>query len=156
MAKLCKGIGTLLLALVIVVGLLMFLPSLFGKELFNVVSGSMEPEIPVGSLIMVQYEEPKTIEEGEVIAFEHQGSVVTHRVVQNDIPKASLITKGDANTQEDFEPVSYGQVIGVVQFHVAALGAIFGALSTINGKIFLIALAVVGALLNVLGQKLQH
>uniref|UniRef100_UPI00272AA35C hypothetical protein n=1 Tax=Dubosiella newyorkensis TaxID=1862672 RepID=UPI00272AA35C len=43
-----------------------------------------------------------------------------------------------------------------VQFHAPALGAIFGALSMINGKIFLIALAVVGALLNVLGQKLQH
>lgn len=104
MAKLCKGIGTLLLALVIIVGLLMFLPSLFGKELFNVVSGSMEPEIPVGSLIMVQYEEPETIEEGEVIAFVHRGSVVTHRVVQNDIPKASLITKEMPTPKKTLNP----------------------------------------------------
>ncbi len=154
--KIIAHIGRFLLIFVIVLGLLMVVPNLFGIQMYNVVNGSMEPQIPVGSLIGVRYEEPSMLESGQVITFIHRDSIVTHRVVSNDVSNGELITKGDANAQEDMEPVLYNDVIGQVCFHVPILGAIFAQLSTLNGKIFLLSFAALGALMNVIGSKKQE
>ncbi len=50
---LCNLLGTLILVLVIASCLPLTVPRLFGYEIYEVVSGSMEPEIPVGSVIYV-------------------------------------------------------------------------------------------------------
>lgn len=143
-----RGLGNGLLAIVILCGLAMVVPGLFRIEMFNVVSGSMAPQIPVGSLIGVRYEAPETLQPGDVIAFLHRDSVVTHRVVANEKQNHELITKGDANAQEDMDPVAYTDLIGKVRFHVPVLGALFGWFSQMEGKIFLIALGTIGALLS--------
>lgn len=134
----------------------MVVPNLFGIQMYNVVTGSMEPQIPVGSLIGVRYEEPSMLEPEQVITFIHRDSIVTHRVVLNDVSNRELITKGDANAQEDMEPVPYKDVIGRMCFHIPIIGAIFAELSTLNGKIFLLALAAIGALMNMIGSKKQE
>ena len=87
-----RGLGNGLLAIVILCGLAMVVPGLFRIEMFNVVSGSMAPQIPVGSLIGVRYEAPETLQPGDVIAFLHRDSVVTHRVVANEKQNHELIT----------------------------------------------------------------
>lgn len=145
--KFRKWLGTGLLVLVIGLGLCMVVPNFFGIQLFNVVSGSMEPAIPVGSLVAVQYEEPDSIAPPAVIAFIHRGSVITHRLIENDIETQELITKGDANAQNDMEPIPYSDLIGVVRFHIPFIGALFAALSSLYGKIFLLCLAILGVLL---------
>lgn len=144
------AIGTGLIGLVIVVALMITLPGLFGIKLYNVTTGSMEPAIPIGSLIAVKYEEPDQIHAQDIIAFEHRGSVVTHRVVENDQSSQQFITRGDANAQNDFEPVPYIDLIGVLKMHVPVIGAFFAWLSTMSGKLFLLALAAVGALMNLM------
>ena len=80
------------------------LPRLAGLQIFEVVSGSMEPAIPTGSIVYVEETEPSQAEEGDVIAFYSatgSGAVITHRVVQNRVVSGELITKGDANEKED-------------------------------------------------------
>ena len=48
---------------------LLVLPGIFGYHMYHVLSGSMEPEMPVGSLIYVHEEKPEDIEEQDIIAF---------------------------------------------------------------------------------------
>ena len=66
---LCSVSGTLILISVIAVCIPITVPKLMGYEIYNVVSGSMEPEIPIGSAIYVKAAEPEGVQEGDVIAF---------------------------------------------------------------------------------------
>ena len=80
---LCSVLGTLILIGVIAAFLPLTVPRLMGYEIYEVVSGSMEPEIPVGSVIYVKAVQPQEVEAGDVIAFHKDGSVITHRVEEN-------------------------------------------------------------------------
>ena len=114
---LCGAAGTVLILAVIALLILPSLPKFTDYEIFNVISGSMEPKIPVGSLIIVEPREASQVEEGEVIAFMSNGSVITHRVVENLSFEGEFVTKGDANLQEDMGNVPYDHLIGVVIRH---------------------------------------
>ena len=80
---LCSVLGTLILLGVIAAFLPLTVPRLMGYEIYEVVSGSMEPEIPVGSILYVEETPPEEIEAGDVIAFMRNDTVVSHRVEEN-------------------------------------------------------------------------
>ena len=101
---LCNILGTLILLSVILSCLPPAMARIRGDQIYNVVSGSMEPGIPVGSAIYVQAVEPEAVEEGDVIAFYSGTSVIAHRVVRNQTVEGEFTTKGDANEQEDMNP----------------------------------------------------
>lgn len=126
-------LGTVLIALLI--GLIYLGPYRF----FIVVSGSMEPEILTGSLILVDQanSEPVT---GDVITFQHGDTVVTHRVVQTT--PEGYETKGDANKRKDDGIVSRGQVIGTCVGSIPYLGYVCSWFRTRTGKILICLLAV--------------
>lgn len=97
-------IGTGMIVIVIALCSLLVLPGLFGFQMYNVITGSMEPSIPVGSLIYVNVTEPEDIKEKDVIAFYsslEDGGIITHRVVANNVVSGTFNTKGDANDGED-------------------------------------------------------
>ena len=119
---LCSIIGILILCSVIASCLPVTVPRLMGYEIYNVVSGSMEPEIPVGSVIYVKAAAPEEVREGDVIAFWSNGSVVAHRVVKNKMVEGSFVTKGDANAREDMNEADYEALIGRVAAHYPVLG----------------------------------
>ena len=102
---LCNVLGTLFLLLVIVLLLPLGLPKLMGYQVFNVVSGSMEPTIPVGSMILVKPMEGSEIEEKDIILFHtSEETVVTHRVMENHVVEGEFITKGTAKSEyKDFQ-----------------------------------------------------
>ena len=109
-ATVCSVVGTILLALVIVVCIPLTVPRIAGYQIYTVISGSMEPAIPTGSLVYVRNTAPSGIEKGDVIAFYgslENGSIITHRVVSNNSVSGEFVTKGDANAKEDMEPVSH-------------------------------------------------
>lgn len=140
---------------------LLVIPSLMGISLYAVTTGSMEPALPVGSLVFAQPVDEAALEAGDIIAFrgrlnetDPSMSVITHRVVSNDVAALELITKGDANNGEDIAPVPYSSVIGKVSLSVPALGAVGTALSTWNGKVSLIVLIFGGLLLSLAGDQL--
>ncbi len=68
-ALLCNVLGTLILVLVIGLSLAATLPRLLGYEIYHIVTGSMEPEIPVGSVIYVSPVPAEEVGEGEIVAF---------------------------------------------------------------------------------------
>lgn len=62
-ARICSMIGVSLLILVILICIPLTLPRLAGFDIYTVVTGSMEPAIPVGSLIYVREEVPAELME---------------------------------------------------------------------------------------------
>jgi len=123
--KICGFLSTILLIVLFALAVLLIGPNLLGMKSFAVLSGSMEPKIPVGSIVFVDEVEPATLQMGDVITYNLSGStMVTHRVVDVDIENQSIITKGDANEVEDGAPVSFSQVVGKMKMHVPYLGYI--------------------------------
>lgn len=152
---LCNIIGTLILLGVIAFCLPIAIARLQGKEVYNVVSGSMEPAIPVGSVIFVEPAEPSSIEEGDVIAFNSAGTVISHRVVRNRIVEGEFITKGDANKEEDMNPVKYQELIGRVSRHYPVVGNLLFLYTSGIGKAYMVCFAACGAMLNMLAGRLR-
>ncbi len=123
--KICGFLATILLIILFALAVLLIVPNLLGMKSFAVLSGSMEPKIPVGSIVFVDEVEPATIQTGDIITYNFSGNtMVTHRVVGVDIENQSIITKGDANEVEDGAPVAFAQVVGKMKMHVPYLGYI--------------------------------
>lgn len=96
-----------------------------------VMSGSMEPAIPTGSLCFVD-EQSRYIKTGDVIAFEKGGMKMTHRVAGRRTD-GGYITKGDNNTAEDPAPVYQKDIIGKTIFWIPKLGYGAAFLRSIQG-----------------------
>lgn len=84
-----------------------------------VVSGSMEPMIKTGSLLLVDKKD-KNIEIGDVIAYKNHNMEVSHRVVE--ITSNGYVTKGDNNDNVDFYQVRESDITGTVIFSIPKLG----------------------------------
>ena len=114
----CLGIlSTILLLSLVLLCLPLTVPRLLGYQVYSVISGSMEPAIPTGSLVYIGEVEPAEVAEGEVIAFygaRDSASIITHRVVENRVVTGEFVTRGDANQTKDMNPVPYENVIGKV------------------------------------------
>lgn len=113
------------------------LPMPFGYGASVVLSGSMEPELSVGDLIIVA--EADSFAEGDVVVFQSGSSLVVHRITQID--GEMLTTKGDANNTED-DPVNVSTVKGRVIFSVPYVGTAVNFLKTPLGTILVIVLAI--------------
>ncbi len=108
-------------------------PQFMGFSVLEVVTGSMEPEIPVGSVVLARKTDPWELKEGDVIAFyssdpQISGAVNTHRILERveEAGVLSFVTKGDANPVADYYSVVPENVVGKVVFHSQALGLIAG------------------------------
>lgn len=111
--KICSFINFLIIIVLAALALYLIVPRVLGMKTFAVLSGSMEPEIPVGSIVVTKDIEPEKITAGQIITYSLDGdTMVTHRVVKNDKIKKQLTMKGDANMVEDGEPISYDRVVG--------------------------------------------
>ncbi|MDQ0188942.1 signal peptidase I [Alicyclobacillus cycloheptanicus] len=93
-------------------------PTFFGRSLYEVLSGSMEPRIKVGSVIFDdQHVNTNGLRVGDVITFQvpHEpGLVVTHRIVGISTAEGQRVfqTKGDANSSKDDWQIPASDVIG--------------------------------------------
>ncbi len=154
-AILCRIIGTLILLVVLVAAGSVTVPRFMGYSIFHVVSGSMEPEIPIGSVVYIKPVPAKDVKEGTVIAFNSGDSTVIHRVVKNYNFDGEFITKGDANEKEDLNEVKYDQFIGEVIYHLPILGQLLMILMSDVGRIYVICFAACGALLNIVAGRLE-
>lgn len=119
----CAAILLLLLALVHLI------PRIFGIRPFIVLSGSMEPALPTGSVVFVDTRAaPEQIHTGDIITYRVETATVTHRVVAESAD--AVTTKGDANEQADFSSVPRSSILGRVRFHIPWLGYLYTILST--------------------------
>lgn len=103
-----------LVLLVIALTLLLVAPLVAGYHPVVVLSGSMEPNYPVGSVTYYKSATFDAISVGDAVTFRigEGGELATHRVTRKDDATQSFTTKGDHNETEDANPVSYSQVAG--------------------------------------------
>lgn len=112
----------------LVATLVLVVPLVIGAERYTIVGGSMEPAIPLGSLVVVQPRELNDIRVGDVITYQlesGEATVATHRVVGEGVVgdgERVLVTQGDANDSADIEPVREPQVRGVLLYSIPLLG----------------------------------
>ena len=152
---LCRLLGTLILLIVIAVTSSIVIPQFRGIEVYHIVSGSMEPEIPVGSAVFVQRIQPVEIKKMDIIAYQSGDSVVIHRAMENYLVEGLISTKGDANAEMDMYQVPYDHVIGRVVRHYPKAGQLMLIYTSRIGKILLLCFAASGALFNLLSSRLR-
>lgn len=118
-------ISTVLVVIVVIFAILLVGVRLFGIQVYSVISGSMEPEYPVGSLIYVNKVDPSEIKVNDVITYVLPNDMPsTHRVVRIDEENKLFYTKGDANETEDGAPVHFNNLVGKPVFKIPYLGYI--------------------------------
>ena len=155
-AKALSAVATVLLLAVMAVALPFSVPKLFGYQIYNVLTQSMEPAMPVGSAIYVKRCDPQALRQGEIITYrlsEATGLVQTHRVVENDTQAKQLITQGDANALPDVDPVSYERVVGKVVVCIPVLGTVSEMLHSGPGVTACVAIFALAIILWTLADK---
>jgi signal peptidase I len=130
-----------LLGVVVVV---LVLPLVTGGSVRAVRSGSMQPALPTGSLVLDRPVAANTLRVGDIATYvrsDHE--FVTHRIaaIRHSAKGESFTFRGDANRSSDPEPVPAADVRGKVWLHLPLLGGI--GLRLAHAKWVLIGIAVV-------------
>lgn len=126
--KIWSGISTAVVALVVILALLLAGARLVGLQVYTVLSGSMEPNYHVGSVIYVREVEPSTLQVGDAVSFLiSENTVATHRIIEvlpdeKDPDVIRFRTKGDNNDIADTNPVHCNNVLGKVVGTIPLLG----------------------------------
>ena len=123
-----RTITTVMVFLAIIFAFLISGLRLFGFQVYGVLSGSMEPSYPVGSLVYVKPVDVDELKIRDVITYSVSSkTVVTHRIVEivpdeNNPYIKRFRTKGDANDDVDASLVGAADIIGRVSFCIPHLG----------------------------------
>ena len=132
---------TVLVTLTLCLAVFLMGSRLLGYRVYNVISGSMEPQYCVGDMIYVkEVSDPAAVAVGTPITFvlDESLTVATHRVVAVDTENRIFYTKGDTNHTVD-PPVRFENLIGVPQFSVPYLGYAADFIQTPPGSYITVA-----------------
>jgi signal peptidase len=130
------------------------LATIFGHRSFTVMSGSMEPAISTGDVVMTSQIRPREAKVGQVVSFRDPSGtkrLISHRVrrIRNDGRSYLFTTKGDANnTLERWSVPADGQ-IGRVWLRIPKIGYVLAKTRTPSGRILMVVVpAILLALLE--------
>ena len=150
-----KFLSNFVLAVTIAVALfasLFCITAPFGIRPYVILSGSMEPGIPTGSVAYIDVKDRTDLEVGDVIMYRASEEInVTHRIIDFD-SAGNLITKGDANDTADLRPVSPNSVVGTYVFSIPYIGKIAVYFTTARKLVVGIALVI----FNIIAQGAEH
>jgi signal peptidase I len=131
----CLMIIVILLMMAIII---LLLPH-FGYRIDVVYSGSMEPAISTGDLVITGPVAADGIRVGDVITFATPKGFICHRVVAiTGAPPEQIVTKGDANRSPDQNPVAPGNVAGKLLFTIPLAGYLVNFVQTLPGLLLTI------------------
>lgn len=143
MKKIWNTVTGVLVGVIVLIAVALVGVRFVGLQNYTVLSGSMEPQYPTGSLIYVGRTDTQSLEAGDVITFRLSGgTVATHRIVEvvEESGVISYRTKGDANDMVDSNLVVPEDVIGKVVFGLPFLGYLAAYLQTQSGRYAAIAI----------------
>ena len=110
---------------IIAVIIVWFSVGVFGYSPTAIISGSMQPELKVGDIVVVEDVSQSLVDNlqpGDIIEFtEGKGVPIVHRIIEID-EEGNFITKGDANSKPDTDPVTPQEVRGKVVYTIPKLG----------------------------------
>lgn len=137
-----------IVAVVLVLAVSVLVPRLAGARPYTILTDSMRPGMPPGTLVVVKPIEARDIRTGMVVTYQLESgkpAVVTHRVVgQGYDAKGRLVfrTQGDANDVADAKAVKPVQIIGVRWYHVRRLGRVTNTITSSQRQIAVTIVAV--------------
>lgn len=160
-----KWIGVFFKGLLLSIIATVVLMFCFGYKFMIVSSGSMEPNLPVGSLVIVTPCDIEDLEYGDIVTMNKGGIYLTHRIVGKYNPNNPdveikpgeagyeeakyWVTRGDA-TQE-LDPPLNDEIVGVVQEnHAFAWVGLAVRYIRANAKFVVIMVILVVALASVM------
>ena len=121
-----KSIPWLIVSLVITVILVYFSSGYFDYHAIAVASGSMNPVILKGDVVIVKKVDDNlgSLEVGDVIAFQYNDTIVVHRITKiiKDRGQYYFYTKGDANKSSDNFVVEEHMIKGIVKYKIPFIG----------------------------------
>ena len=114
----------LLLGVIIII---LLVSGVFRYTLTAIASDSMYPYLKRGDAIIIEKVDKKNqdkLKVGDVVAFEQDGSIVTHRIlnIESENEEEKIITKGDNNDTKDVTKKTKDDIIGIVRFKIPLLG----------------------------------
>lgn len=149
--RICNILNTVIMVILLIIACIFIVPKILGMDTLAVLSGSMEPNIPVGSIIVIDDVRFEDLKVNDVVTYSLSDStLVTHRVIDIDNDSQLIKTKGDANDVDDGEPISFNRIVGKLVFSVPLLGYLSIYMKTPLGIAILCAIIFVLILLNFL------
>ena len=118
-------------------------PKILGIRSFVILTGSMQPTLPVGSIIFTQNFPAYQV--GDIVAFKTGEVNVTHRIIDFETKDNNILykTQGDANNTPDSQLIPQDKILGKVYYHLPYLGKLTLFLKTLPGFLTLIVFPTV-------------
>ncbi|WP_440953374.1 signal peptidase I [Methanococcoides sp. FTZ1] len=114
--------------LILIVGVTFVIPVITGAtQVLIVLSGSMDPVMRPGDMVVVKSISPDQLEVGDVIAYNDPGgdsdTLITHRILSIEEGEERVFqTKGDANKGQDIYTVPASKLVGKMVFVIPFAG----------------------------------
>ncbi len=156
--KIKKAVGVIILVIFLLALIFVMIarisgntPSLFGYSMLRVSSDSMEPELKVGSIILVEKEEPANLQKGDVITYHGEkgpvaGKLITHQIVSEPYEEDGVYhftTRGIKPGAIDDPEILDRQIVGKVLFKIPILGSLYDFFTSKLGLFAIIALIII-------------
>ena len=149
--KILKAIIYIFIALLVIVNVAILVMKISGKEpnilgyhIYYIASGSMEPKIKTGQVIVGKETDISDLAVDQIVTFHGtkgslSGKIITHRIkkIYEEDGQIYLITKGDAADTED-APILASDVISVMKFKVPLAGLLIRIISNKYGFFFIV------------------
>jgi signal peptidase len=124
-------------------------PALAGYRSFTVLSGSMEPALRVGDVVMDEPVAARDVRPGDIVTFpdpQEGGRLITHRVeaVRVTGATADVTTKGDANNAVEEWSIPAASLVGRVVYRLPMLGYVLVGARSPLGRLALVVLPALG------------
>lgn len=142
--KVLKTLGQVVLFAILIFFILLNIlsmnnKSLFGFRIYRVISGSMQPALQIGDVIIIK--KANNYAEKDIITYDNGLTTITHRI--KSINGDEIITEGDANDAPD-KPITRDRILGKYFFRISTF-SVFSIMLT--GKtIYLIMMLVLFAI----------
>lgn len=143
--KVLKTLGQVVLFVILIFFILLNIlsmnnKSLFGFRIYRVISGSMQPALQIGDVIIIK--KANNYAEKDIITYDNGLTTITHRI--KSINGDEIVTEGDANDAPD-KPITKDRILGKYFFRISTF-SVFSIMLT--GKtIYLIMVLVLFAIL---------
>jgi signal peptidase len=139
-----------LLGVALMLALVLVASPLTGHRSLTVLSGSMEPTLEKGSVVIDEVIHPTEARVGDIVTFSdpaNEERSITHRLrsVRVEGNTAHMVTRGDANDSGEQWEIALDGEIGRVAYHVPKVGYVRALVGTRNGYVVLgLALVLLG------------
>ena len=113
----------LIIPILITVTIVYFTSGYFKYQAIAIASGSMEPELSKGDVVIIE-KEKQNLKEGQIIAYKYNEVIVVHRIEEiiNQLEEQYYYTKGDNNKNRDGYVITEEMIIGVVRMKIPYIG----------------------------------